>query len=321
MNSLESSSSAIQPEPHTPDNVPTEEVLQLRFTGSEADNHQISAWELAQALEGVAGFIEEMLQAVSPHEKVNVPVKVRPLQEGSLAVEFIINVGNWIAANPEGAVALGGTSIGGFALGTIRAGMNIAKSGQPEDFEYQEHNDTYKVKWRGGLVEEVPAKAWQELQKEKKKTRKNLQKILNPIGNSAQQLELRSSYDADVESEVLLRQPAEVTYDQSDYRAVSYEYDEEITHKRTFTTEASFTTLDFRPGKKWRVQSTQGNRLATMADDGFQKQLDEGLKIGADDLFEIAVSEETTEKGGRTSVEWTIVQVRRTKIGDAPPIN
>ncbi|MFW0169253.1 hypothetical protein [Rothia sp. P4278] len=301
------------------DSIPTEEVLQLRFTGSEANDHQLSAWELAQTLEGVAGFIEEMLQVSSQGEMVNDPVKVRPLQEGSVAIEFVVNIANWVAANPEGALATISTG-GGISLTSIRAGMNIAKHGLAEDFEYQEHNDTYKVKWRAGFSEEVPAKAWEALQKEKKKTRKNLQKILEPIGNSAQQLEMRTA-DTATDSAKLMQEPAAVTYDQEDYRAVSYDYDEEVVHKRTFTAEASFTTLDFRPGKKWRVRSTQGNRLATMADDGFQKQIDEGLKIGADDLFEITVFEETTEKGGRTSIEWTIVQVRRTKIGDAPPIN
>lgn len=292
------------------------EVLQIRFVGGLSEEHQMSAWDLAQSLEGVTAFAEEILQASLPGEMVTEAVMVRPPQEGSFEIQLLVDMTQWVAENPEAALSISGVTGSGLIIGSIRAGIKLMRGNRPKNAQYQEHNDTYLVEWTDGNFQEVPQKAWQNLTKEKKQTKKSLQKFLEPTGKSAEAVELRSA-DINQTTEEIRQQPPVVTYDQTDYRAISYDTEEETTDGDTFTTEARFISVDFRPDKKWRIQSTHGTRLAWMADAEFQKQIDKGLKIGSDDLFELTIEEKLTTKSGRTRSEWTIVHVRRTKVGES----
>lgn len=294
------------------------EVLQLRFADYEAGPVNLNAWELSETLQGVAGFAEEMAKAGVFGEGITPPIEVRPPREGSFVIDFVIPVANWSAENPEAAIAVFGSPAVAFNS-LLKTGIKTIKGDRVADFEKIDE-DTYKVTWQSGEATEVPIKAWRELQKKKRRTRSNLEKILAPLSSSADVMEIRGGDTQKTTEDIMDSEPIEA-YDTEDFKALVSSVPEEDVHTNRFEVEASFESMDFRPGKKWKIVSTAGSRMAVMADDNFQKLLDNGLKIGKDDLFRITIEETVRTKGERSTTEWTMTSVIRTRKGDGVSLN
>lgn len=84
---------------------------------------------------------------------------------------------------------------------------------------------------------------------------------------------------------------------------------------REHNLEAQLSSIDFRPGEKWRVRTALGSRQATIEDDDFLRQLDHGLALHKNDLFDVTVREVATTRNGRTTREWVLIRVKRKRRG------
>lgn len=286
------------------------EVLQLRFTDSASEDSAISAWELAQSIEGVAEFAQEMARKGAFGEGLAPEVKIRPIHEGSILLDFIMPVTEWAQENPEGAVAvLGAGGLGFFDY--IRAGINKIKGEKVKDFEYLD--DKYvKVTWQNGEATQVTREAWDQLQTMPKRTRKNLEKILTPLNSGSREMEVRSGNTSDTSAEILKSAPASVVTSDEYHEVVNAPVPEE-TVSVEFTVEFSFENINFADSSKWRISSNEGNRQVALDDDSFQNRLDEGYKIGKDDLYEGTIKETITVRGGRRTSDWVLKNVRLTR--------
>jgi len=285
-------------------------VVQLRFADNDGHVKAINAKELAEVLEGMVEFTSEMAKAGLFGDGLHPVVRVRTPKEGSFVLEFIVNMMN---SDPVGATGLILTTGGGVGQ-ALRMGIKKLRGDHASDFEYLE-NGNVKVQWASGTVDEVPRAAWKKLNTMSRKTRGELRKIMAPLGDDVDKLEVRDGEVGDSTSKLLATEP-EVVADRAVYREAAIEVDEIEDGSRTIPTEAVLKSIDFRPGKKWRVATTsEGTRLATMDDEDFLREIEDGHPIHKDDIFEVQIRETTVTKNGRTKREWSLIDVRRKKRG------
>ena len=280
-------------------------VVQLRFADEDGHVRDINAAELAEALQGLVEFTSQLAKKGALGEGVPPTVRVRPPKEGSFIVETILQY-------PVESLTYA-TS----ATGALVQGLNVAvrrlRGQVVDDFEPLP-NGNVKLKWRGGGVTEVPQAVWQELNTIKRPTRRAMRKLLAPLSDDVETLEIRQAQPGESTEDVLKSAPAIVAV-VSDYKTAAVEPDEEEESVDTFEAEATFESLDFRPGEKWRVQTRFGKRAATIEDDAFLLDLDRGMAIHKDDLFIVKIRENRVTKNGRVSTSWALVEVRRTRRG------
>lgn len=295
------------------------EVFQMRFKDSSDGVTEISAWELADAIEGVAGFAEEMAKKGVFGEGIQPEVLVRPMQEGSFVIDFLVPVANYFQENQEGIIAGAVGGAGTLFYDQIRTGINQIRGITPTDFEHL-NNGMVKIHWQDGVATETTEEAWTELQTMRKKTRKNLEKIISPLRSSADTVEFRGGAPEEDTEQIMDSTPI-ASIDSSEYREVVTaphpvdEYEQEI------SAEATFESVDFKPGGKWRIASTAGKRQVTIEDENFLRLLDSGLKIGKDDIYEVTIKETQTVSAGRTNVTWALTNIRRTREGTGESLN
>ncbi len=284
------------------------ELIQLRFSDTDGSVRDINAAELAEVLQGLVEFTSELAKSGAFGDGAPPEVRIRPAKEGSFIVEAILQ---WINDNPEGSVSL--------ALGTggaVVQGLNVAARrlrGEPTDFEYLE-NGYVKLKWPGDKVDEVPREVWDALKKMKKRTRGAMRKIMAPLSDDVEILEVREG-STNVATQELAATDADLVLDRTDYREAAHEVDEIEETTSTFSIEAKLSSIDFRPGEKWRVETNQGSRLVTIEDTNFLLEIDRGMAIHKDDIFDVTVRENRTVKNGSTTKVWTVLTVDRTRRG------
>lgn len=292
------------PTHHQEDSVMEDGVLQLRFSGRNESLDEIPAADLAQSLLGIEAFAEQMAKDGLFGDGIPPEVKVRPPRQGSFILETVFE---WSAANPEGAAGLY-TAAGGAISWAINSGVKILKGDKPEDIEYLD-NGNVKVQWSKSGVSEVPVKAWKTLQEMKHPTRKKLAKIMTPLSGEADILEVRNGKPEETSDEILQRAPVD-SLTKTDYRLAVEAPIEEVDVK-VFTVEGTFESMDFKPGRKWKLKSTAGTRMATMDDMKFQLELERGLRIGKEDIFEVTIEETSTTVGESTVTSWSMVKLVR----------
>lgn len=286
-------------------------VVQLRFADENGAVQDLIAAEVIEVLQGLVEFTSDMAKRGLFGDGHEPEVRVRPAKEGSFILEAVIA---WVAENPEAAV---GTFITASAAVTqaINVGFKKIRGQEPSNFEHLD-NGNVKVQWPGNKVNEVPRPVWDRLNAMKRPTRSALRKLLTPLGDEAQTLEVRDGALGDSTATVLATEPDAVAT-RADYREVAAEHDDVEESTRTFETEARLQSIDFRPGEKWRVETIAGNRLATMEDDEFMLDLDRGAAIHKDDIFVLEIRENRTTKNERTTTEWAVSRViRRRRGGD-----
>lgn len=297
-----------------------EEVIQFRFADNDSDDVEINAWELADAIQGFAGFTEQLARSGAFGEGVIQGTKVRPPKEGSFILEFVVPVIDWIANNPTGASALGATGGGGIAY-TVKSAMKLAMFDKVKDVEpVPNEEDVVKVTWKSEEVNYVPRVAWDTLQKAPVKTRKNLQKIMAPLADSADKLEVRSG-NVEESSDQIINNEVEETFDNQDFRDLWAQKEEPVEKIGFFESEAVVQSIDFRPDGKWLLKVGQRDRKVAIEDTDFLRELDNGMKIGKDDTFQVTIKETQLITEGSSKSEWVVVKIRRTRVGDGEKLN
>lgn len=297
----------------------TEKVLdglvQLHFSDVEGSLHDLNAAEVAEVLQGLVEFTSQMAKAGLFGEGFPPVVRVRPPQRGSFTLEAVLQ---FAQGNPELATAMYGTAAGAVAM-AIRTAARSLRGVTPSDFEHLD-NGNVKVTWSNGSVEEMRPKVWKELSSQKKPTKRALRKLMAPLSDDVNSLEVRSAGTQEATEEVLKTEP-EVVLERSDYRiAVTADPDPED-ETEVFDVEAAMLSIDFRPGEKWRIETRQGSRRtersAKMEDDEFQQALDDGRALRKSDILQLRIREVLSVKNGRSHRDWTIVKVVSQRRGSS----
>ncbi len=293
-------------------------LVQLRFADEAGQIQDLNAAEFSEVLQGLVEFTGQMARAGLFGDGPPPEVRVRPPQEGSFIIEALIV---WAGENPESAM---GTAMatGGALTKAIEFAVRKLRGASPIDYDYLD-NGNVKVKWSDGSVAELPQGVWNQLKTQKRQTKRSLKKLLVPLGDEADRLEVRSGSGDESTPEVLEQAPP-VVIDRTDYRTAAAERDEVDEQVRRFDSEAQLRSIDFRAGEKWRVRTLEGTRMATIEDEDFLEALDGGLALHKNDVFDVSVRETTTRQGDkRAKTEWTLERVRRKRRGgddvDDPP--
>ena len=284
-------------------------VVQLRFADDDGSLHALNAAEVAQVLQGVVEFTDKLAKRGAFGDGMPPTVLVRPAKTGSFTLEAVLA---WSAAHPE-VVGMYMTA-GGIVVKSIDAGLKKLRGVRVTDME-RTQDGLVKLNWSDGDVQEVPEAAWRELNAMPKKTRRALAKIMAPLGDAADRLELRDA-DVSADSDDVMSTPPAAVATRPDYREASHESDDVDETTDTFTAEASFGSLDFENNDKWRVISTRGTRQATIEDESLLRLIDRGGAIHKNDLFDVTIREEKVVKNGRTSTNWFVVDAKLTRRGD-----
>lgn len=285
-------------------------VVQLRFADERGDVHDLNAAELADVLQGLVEFTGQMARAGLFGDGVPPEVRVRPPQQGSVIVEAIVQ---WTGENPEAAAGMLFPTAGAGVVYSLKVALRKLRGSEVADFEHLE-NGNVKLNWSDGTVSEVQATVWKVLNEQKRSTKRALRKILAPLSDDVDRLEIRDGRPEDETRDVLTAEP-ELVMDRTDYRTAAHESDDEEEEISTFDVEAQLTSIDFRTGEKWRVRTARGARQATIEDDDFLRQLDEGMALHKNDLFDVTVHEVATTRNGRTTREWSLTKVTRKRQG------
>ena len=179
--------------------------------------------------------------------------------------------------------------------------------------------DTVKVNWSDDTVDEIPLRAWTELNRAPRKNKRALKKIMAPMSDEATVLEVRAGR-VDESTEDLLADVPDAISDRMDYRVLAAEPDEIEERLNVFDAEAELLSVDFRPGQKWRVGTPHGERSVEIEDMDFLRSLDHGLALHKGDLLDVTIRETVTVKNGRTTTEWVVTHAalkrRRGDTGD-----
>ncbi|EYR65219.1 hypothetical protein N866_00070 [Actinotalea ferrariae CF5-4] len=282
-----------------------QEVLTLRFQGKEEDGteiHELRAAHVAEVLTGLVGLSSDFARAGAFGDgPAGSEVLVRPAQEGSFIIE-VLRVAQDLDPTTVAAYAAAG---GMPTLGQIIWWATKSARAEPSGAEYLE-NGNVLVSWQDNTVQEIPQAAWRELNKRDRRRKKQLRQIMAPLSDQrVSSVEVEAVAPAEIEAG---EAEAAFTLTRPDYNAVQPEDDITETSE-IFDTEAQMSAIDFDDPTRWRVKTTDENRLATVEDDDFLGRVARGLAIRKSDIFNLKVREDTVEKNGRTRRTWTVLEV------------
>ncbi|MBL3689481.1 hypothetical protein D3226_05835 [Leucobacter chromiireducens subsp. chromiireducens] len=290
------------------------DTLTLRFVGEDEEGsaiHELRAAHVAEVLQGVVGLASDFDKAgvFSPEGPSGSEVLVRPAKEGS----FLIEVVRVLSENWETAVAAGGIP----SLSTVIWWATRSARADVKDFDYLE-NGNVKVTWQDDTAQEVPAAAWEELQKRTRRRKKQLRQIMAPLSDpNVTSLEVASPASEEDEDTAQDDAPEVFVLTRPDYNAVKPEDDIEETQE-IFEVEAQMSAIDFDDPTKWRVRTKDRSRSASVEDQVFLGRVANGLAIRKNDIFRLRIREDVTKKNGRTRTAWTVLRVEsyRRAAGD-----
>lgn len=273
-------------------------VIRLHYGGGSA----MPAASLVGVLEGLIGMVGEASSAGLLGDGPAPEVLVQPPEEGSFEIVAILQ---WVTDNPELAIWLGGGAIGmgGNVIMVIRWLIRIVR-GEVDDFDYVDDGTSVKVKWKDGTVEEIPREAWKRFQKLRRKTKRNLQKVLAPTRDRDRELTMTSDPDGPGP------QPqVELVAGKDDYRAALAAEEPTDVQVNRFDVEGKLRMVDFDPDKPWRIRTIEGSRRAQVEDLEFLQKVREGLPLTENDIFQFRIREEITTSNGRHRTKWAIESV------------
>lgn len=283
------------------------ETFQLSFDGQNKDGlplHELKAEHVSDVLEGLAELTEDFEKAAVFHEEgpLHSELLVRPAQEGS----FIMEVCRVAAEDPQGtqdavqAIALPiGAAIGLPSIGQIIWWATKSARADVNDIEFLDDRRV-KVLWQDDTVDVIPLAAWEELNKRKRRRKRQLRKIMRPLEDSRVE-DLKITDPSGNES-------THHTYTKADYAGVKPSDDIE-TDFDIFDIEGRLSAIDFDDPDRWRVDTNLGKRTATVEDEDFLTAVADGKPLRVDDVFLLRVREDITIKGGRTTKKWTILEI------------
>jgi hypothetical protein len=177
-----------------------------------------------------------------------------------------------------------------------------------QDFEHLD-NGNVKITWQDDTAQEVPEKAWRELNKRDRRRKKQLRQIMAPLSDpNVAALEVANTAKESDNDLVPDEAPETFVLTRPDFVAVAPADDVEETEE-TFETEAQMSAIDFDDYSKWRVKTVDRKRTATVEDEAFLNRVARGLAIRKSDIFRLRIRENTTKKNGRTRTSWTVLRV------------
>ena len=287
------------------------DTLTLRFDGEDEDGtklHELRASHVAEVLQGLVGLTGDFAKAGAFGDgPAGSEVLVRPAQKGS----FLIEVVRFVVDNQE-AIAAGAGATGVPSLSTIIFWSTKSVRATVKGVEYLE-NGHVLLSWSDDTVDEVPKEAWEELNKRKRRRKKQLRQIMAPLSDSrVEKVQVQSSPPvAAIEADPEAKEDEDAedfTLTRPDYDAAKPEDEVEET-QNVFETEAQMSAIDFDRPDNWRVKTPEVKRNATVEDADFLARVAGGLAIRKTDIFNLRVRETATEKNGRTTRTWTVLQV------------
>lgn len=290
---------------------PTDNVvdsLTLRFDGEETDGsalHELRAAHVAEVLMGLVGLTDDFDKAgvFDADGTVGSEVLVRPAQEGSFLIEVIRVVNEFVTANGP-VIGAAATVTGAPTIGMILKWATRSVRADVKSIERDKENGLVKIFWQDDTMDEVPVAAWEELNKRKRRRKKQLRQIMTPLSDprvTSLDVSLTPVDHGSDEPDVLVLR-------RSDYDLVRPE-DEVEEKDKTFDVEGQMSAIDFDNSKKWKVKTKDETRGAVMDDKEFLARVAGGLAIRKDDIFNLKVRADTKTKNGRTRTTWTVVQV------------
>lgn len=280
------------------------DTLTLRFVGTEEDGapiHELRAAHVAQVLQGLVELSSDFGKAgVFGDGPGGSELLVRPAQEGSFVIEVIrFAQDHWDTTTAAGVPSLG--TVLWYATKSVRA--------QVKDITHLD-NGNVKINWQDDTVDEVPARAWEELSKRKQRRKKQLRQIMTPLSDeriSALEVTSEPEPPAD-DADKAARDAKSFTLSRPDYNAARPE-DEVTETYDVFETEARMSAIDFDDPTKWKIKTADEKRSATVEDEDFLRRVARGLAISQDDIFRVTVRRDTVVKNGRTTTTWTVLKV------------
>jgi hypothetical protein len=288
-------------------NDPTDNIvdsLTLRFDGKEADGsdlHELRASHVAEVLQGLVALTDDfdkagVFDADGPAES---EILVRPAREGSFLIEVIRVANEVIVAN-----APLGTVLGVPTLGMLLKWATKSARADVKSFDRDKETGLVKILWQDDTMDEVPVAAWEELNKRKRRRKKQLREIMAPLSDSR----VKSLDVALTPAVTGTDEPDVLVLKRSDYDAVK-PGDELEEKKKTFDVEAQMSAIDFDNSKKWKVKTKDETRGAVMDDKEFLARVAGGLAIRKDDIFKLKVRADSKTKNGNTRTTWTVEKV------------
>ena len=125
-----------------------------------------------------------------------------------------------------------------------------------------------------------------------------------------QKLEVRDRPMGEKEQETPL-----YTLDKADYVRTA-PVEEEETSTETFKSEGRIIALDFTNSRKWRVETPFGDRMVSITDETFLREVEEGMGVKKDDLFRMTIVVDTVKSGARSKNTYTVVHIERIEDGE-----
>lgn len=314
----------------------SDSIIQFRFVPLVEENPFMSAAALAECLTGL-NELTGIMQKGGLFESVASPdVMVRPVKEGSflLDVSLLVNAvsdPSAVEAAMSGAatVARELSDPATFGAGVYGA-VQLAKNGRTlvdtinvlvnratnSVVGIQESNEEFTtVQWADGTVDQIAAPIWREFNSSSTRTKRSLKKILNALGSNQERLEVRLG-NANQSSEEIEAGPAAIVVNREEYRQVATIPDDIEETEDYFETEATADIIDFTGENKWRITTSgKETRSVSLEDYAFLEKVNKGLTIGKSDIFNFKIKEDKTVKNGRTTRNWTIVEVISHKRG------
>lgn len=282
--------------------------LVLRFTGENQDGselHELRATHVAEVLNGVAGLVADFDKAgvFNPDGPADSEVLVRPAEEGSFLIEVVrVAAEIWEVAAP--AAAAGGAP----TIGTLIWWATKSVRAEVKDYSHQDNGMT-KVIWQDNTVDEIPRAAWDELQKRKRRRKKQLREIMAPMNDPrVEAVTVESEPESPEENPTDDDAPGTFTLTKPDFDAAAPS-DEVEESSDTDEVEAQMSTIDFDNPSRWKVKTKLATRTATVEDADFLASVAGGLAIRKTDIFRLRIRADKVTKNGRTRTHWTVLQV------------
>jgi hypothetical protein len=291
-----------------------QDLIQLRFGDEQGEYHDINAIDLAEVLQGLTTLVSDSAKAGVFGEGPPPEVRVRPIKEGSVTVEAVLQ---WAVDNQEWVYPTGGAGVLAGAGWVLRGVIGTAIKrlrGRPEAAERLD-NGNYMITWPGGGVEEVPEEVWKILNKPSKRTRKAMAQLQAPMSEDASFMEVRAA-DRNADSRAILETPTDVRAEKRDYyAAAATEPEKEPFRIEHEDIEAQLGAINFRDPTKWQVAALGRTKRATIADEEFLASVERGTQYGKNDIFRVTLVEIVQVREGRNKIDWTLTKVVRTRRG------
>jgi hypothetical protein len=303
--------------------VVAEESLRVTFDGPGVTGGTINARQLGLSLVNLADAITSAHAAVRSDDLPAPTINIRETGEGSFWVDLTVLVesgpvqsviealaGKYstAAANLGGIVGLTITSMGFLKW---RKGRKVKKTeriaapdAQPDPITGIVPAESVRVEFVDGTVATIPAAVWAASESA------NFQKAARDTVRPAASQGIDSVKIEHTDSAYSQNEELTVTNDEVEFFDLP-EPEEAVETTSTYKALVSPHAINFEKGKKWRLSDGERSFLATIADEDFAREVDNGrIHIGKHDSFRVELQESiTAPKSSRPKTAITVLKV------------